>query len=87
VPAQLLRRQGPPARRAVILLSREWRPRDGNNFLLDGVYNVIQKLNTFGVRPPVDAIRDDSRYAHSSYDAAFVAIRRASERRSQVGNN
>ena len=29
---------------------------DSNNFLLDGVYNVDPKLNTFAVRPPVDAI-------------------------------
>jgi hypothetical protein len=31
---------------------------DANNFLLDGVYNVDPKLNTFGVRPSVDEIRD-----------------------------
>ena len=31
---------------------------DANNFLLDGVYNVDPKLNTFGVQPPVDAIRE-----------------------------
>src|SRR5215207_1507322 len=31
---------------------------DANNFLLDGVYNVDPKLNTFGVRPSVDAIRE-----------------------------
>lgn len=31
---------------------------DSNNFLLDGVYNVDPKLNTFAVRPPVDAIRE-----------------------------
>ncbi|HEV7474915.1 MAG TPA: TonB-dependent receptor [Pyrinomonadaceae bacterium] len=43
---------------------------DGNNFLLDGVYNVDPKLNTFGVRPPVDAIREFENLT-SSYDAAF----------------
>jgi len=31
---------------------------DANNFLLDGVYNVDPKLNTFGVPPSVLAIRD-----------------------------
>ena len=31
---------------------------DANNFLLDGVYNVDPKLNTFGVRPSVDAINE-----------------------------
>lgn len=43
---------------------------DGNNFLLDGVYNLDPKLNTFGVRPPVDAIREFEMLT-SSYDAAF----------------
>jgi hypothetical protein len=43
---------------------------DGNNFLLDGVYNVDPKLNTYGVRPPVDAIREFEMLT-SSYDAAF----------------
>ena len=43
---------------------------DGNNFLLDGVYNVDPKLNTFGVRPPVDAIQEFEMLT-SSYDAAF----------------
>ncbi|MDQ2856526.1 MAG: TonB-dependent receptor, partial [Acidobacteriota bacterium] len=43
---------------------------DGNNFLLDGVYNVDPKLNTFGVRPPVDAIREFETLT-SSYDATF----------------
>lgn len=43
---------------------------DSNNFLLDGVYNVDPKLNTFGVRPPVDAIREFEMLT-SSYDAAF----------------
>jgi hypothetical protein len=43
---------------------------DGNNFLLDGVYNVDPKLNTFGVRPSIDAIREFN-IATSSYDAAF----------------
>jgi Carboxypeptidase regulatory-like domain/TonB dependent receptor len=43
---------------------------DSNNFLLDGVYNVDPKLNTFGVRPPVDAIREFE-IQTSTYDAAF----------------
>ena len=43
---------------------------DGNNFLLDGVYNVDPKLNTFGVRPPVDAI-GEFEILTSTYDAAF----------------
>jgi hypothetical protein len=43
---------------------------DANNFLLDGVYNVDPKLNTFGVRPPVDAIHEFEMLT-SSYDAAF----------------
>lgn len=43
---------------------------DSNNFLLDGVYNVDPKLNTFAVRPPVDAIYEFET-ASSTYDAAF----------------
>jgi hypothetical protein len=43
---------------------------DSNNFLLDGVYNVDPKLNTFGVRPPVDAIQEFETQT-SGYDAAF----------------
>lgn len=43
---------------------------DSNNFLLDGVYNVDPKLNTFGVRPPVDAIREFENLT-STYDASF----------------
>jgi hypothetical protein len=43
---------------------------DGNNFLLDGVYNVDPKLNTYGVRPPIDAIREFEMLT-SSHDAAF----------------
>ncbi|HYO63625.1 MAG TPA: carboxypeptidase-like regulatory domain-containing protein, partial [Pyrinomonadaceae bacterium] len=43
---------------------------DQNNFLLDGVYNVDPKLNTFGVRPPVDAIREFEMLTNS-YDASF----------------
>ena len=43
---------------------------DSNNFLLDGVYNIDPKLNTFAVRPPVDAIREFE-IATSTYDAAF----------------
>lgn len=43
---------------------------DSNNFLLDGVYNIDPKLNTFGVRPPVDAIREFENLT-STYDASF----------------
>ena len=43
---------------------------DANNFLLDGTYNVDPKLNTFGVRPSVDAIHEFE-ILTSSYDAAF----------------
>ena len=43
---------------------------DENNFLLDGVYNVDPKLNTFGVRPSVDAIREFEMLT-STYDASF----------------
>ncbi len=43
---------------------------DGNYFLLDGVYNVDPKLNTFGVRPPVDAIREFE-VLTSTHDASF----------------
>ncbi len=43
---------------------------DANNFLLDGTYNVDPKLNTFGVRPSVDAIHEFEMLT-SSYDAAF----------------
>ena len=43
---------------------------DANNFLLDGVYNLDPKLNTFGVRPSIDAIREFEMLA-STYDASF----------------
>src|SRR6186713_882066 len=43
---------------------------DSNNFLLDGVYNLDPKLNTFGVRPSVEAIREFEMLT-SSYDASF----------------
>ena len=43
---------------------------DSNNFLLDGVYNVDPKLNTFSVRPPVDAVREFE-VLTNSYDASF----------------
>ncbi|HVF89746.1 MAG TPA: TonB-dependent receptor [Blastocatellia bacterium] len=43
---------------------------DSNNFLLDGVYNIDPKLNTFGVKPPVDAVREFEVLA-STYDASF----------------
>jgi hypothetical protein len=43
---------------------------EANNFLLDGVYNVDPKLNGFGVKPPVDAIREFE-VASSTHDASF----------------
>ena len=43
---------------------------DGNNFLLDGVYNGDPKLNTFGVNAAVDAIREFE-VVTSTYDASF----------------
>ncbi len=43
---------------------------DANSFLLDGVYNIDPKLNTFGVSPPVDAIQEFEVLTHS-YDASF----------------
>jgi hypothetical protein len=43
---------------------------DSNNFLLDGVYNVDPKLNTFSLRPPVDAIHEFETVT-STYDATF----------------
>jgi hypothetical protein len=43
---------------------------DANNFLLDGVYNIDPKLNTFGVRPSVDAIREFEMLT-STYDASI----------------
>ena len=43
---------------------------DANSFLLDGVYNIDPKLNTFGTNPPVDAIQEFEVLTHS-YDASF----------------
>lgn len=43
---------------------------DLQGFLLDGVYNVDPKLNTPGVRPPVDAIREFE-VLTNGYDASF----------------
>src|SRR5262249_26804678 len=43
---------------------------DSNAFLLDGVYNIDPKLNTAGVSPPVDAIREFEVLANG-YDASF----------------
>jgi hypothetical protein len=43
---------------------------DAQSFLLDGVYNIDPKLNTPGVRPPVDAIRAFE-VLTSTYDASF----------------
>ncbi len=43
---------------------------DSNSFLLDGVYNIDPKLNTAGVSPPIDAIREFEMLT-STYDASF----------------
>ena len=43
---------------------------DSNSFILDGVYNFDPKLNSVGVTPPVDAIREFELLT-SSYDASF----------------
>jgi hypothetical protein len=43
---------------------------DSNSFLLDGVYNFDPKLNSVGVNPPIDAIREFELLT-SSYDASF----------------
>jgi hypothetical protein len=43
---------------------------DANNFLLDGVYNFDPKLNTFGVKPSVDAVREFE-VLSGTYDASF----------------
>ena len=43
---------------------------DANNYLLDGVYNVDPKLNTFAVKPPVDGVREFE-VLTSTYDASF----------------
>ena len=43
---------------------------DFNGFLLDGVYNIDPKLNTPGVRPPADGIRQFQVFT-STYDASF----------------
>ena len=43
---------------------------DMNEFLLDGVYNNDPKLNTAGVRPPVDAI-EEFQLLTSTSDASF----------------
>ncbi len=43
---------------------------DAQSFILDGVYNVDPKLNTPGVRPPIDAIREFE-VTTGNYDASF----------------
>ncbi|MEW6130809.1 MAG: carboxypeptidase regulatory-like domain-containing protein [Acidobacteriota bacterium] len=43
---------------------------DSNYFLLDGAFNVDPKLNTFAVKPAVDAIREFE-VLTNSYDASF----------------
>ncbi|HTG18179.1 MAG TPA: TonB-dependent receptor, partial [Blastocatellia bacterium] len=43
---------------------------DSNSFILDGVYNFDPKLNSVGVNPPVDAIREFELLT-SGYDASF----------------
>jgi outer membrane receptor protein involved in Fe transport len=43
---------------------------DAHSFLLDGFYNTDPKLNTPGVRPPIDAIREFE-VLTGTYDASF----------------
>lgn len=43
---------------------------DAQSFLLDGFYNIDPKLNTPGVQPPIDAIREFA-VLTSTYDASF----------------
>jgi len=43
---------------------------DAQSYILDGVYNIDPKLNTPGVRPPVDAIREFE-VLTNTYDASF----------------
>ncbi len=43
---------------------------DAQSFILDGVHNVDPKLNTPGVRPPIDAIREFE-IVTGNYDASF----------------
>ena len=43
---------------------------DSNSFLLDGVYNIDPKLNSAGVTPPIEAIREFEMLT-STYDASF----------------
>jgi hypothetical protein len=43
---------------------------DSNSFYLDGAYNSDPKLNTFSVKPPVDAVREFE-ILTSTYDASF----------------
>jgi hypothetical protein len=43
---------------------------DAQSFVLDGVYNIDPKLNTPGVRPPVDAIREFE-VLTGTYDASL----------------
>jgi hypothetical protein len=53
---------------------------DFNNFLLDGADNVDPKLNTTGVRPPVDAIREfevltsTPEAAHGRHGASQISV-------------
>ena len=43
---------------------------DANNFLLDGIYNGDPKLNTFGITPTVDAVREFE-VLTSAFDSTF----------------
>ncbi len=56
--------------RGDVALSVNGAREDSNQYLLDGVYSGDPKLNTFGVRPPVDAIREFEALT-STYDASF----------------
>ena len=56
--------------RGDVALSVNGAREDSNSFLLDGVYNIDPKLNTAGVTPPIDAIREFEMLT-STYDASF----------------
>ena len=56
--------------RGDVALSVNGAREDSNSFLLDGVYNIDPKLNTAGVNPSVDAIREFEMLT-STYDASF----------------
>ncbi len=59
---------------------------DFNSFLLDGADNVDPKLNTTGVRPPVDAIQEFEVLSSTPRGGAWPAGRVADQRGDEVGH-